>query len=212
MDDTLDLPAAAVFLNLHPSTLQARAKSIVQLRALVARANAIPTMPLGQRKDEWRAFGRHLKRCAEAGALVAESVVKRRDGSELKALQAEVKMIVTLYGALIFGVPPAEKPPKPPRTREQSEARRALIAAHAAKRKADKLLRSPPWVDWDALRRPYLKAQALTEVTGIVHHVDHIVPLRGRTVSGLHVPWNLQVIPGVDNLRKHNKFDADSFA
>jgi len=71
-----------------------------------------------------------------------------------------------------------------------------------AKRKAAKLQRTPKWLTEQQLS----EIRKLYETCPKGYHVDHIVPLQGKNVSGLHVPWNLQVIPAKDNIKKSNKF------
>jgi len=83
-------------------------------------------------------------------------------------------------------------------------------AALEAKRRAAKLQRTPCWLTSEGLwliEEYYHLAQRRTELLGFPWHVDHIIPLQGRNVSGLHVPENLQVIPGAENIKKSNKYD-----
>lgn len=81
-------------------------------------------------------------------------------------------------------------------------------AARVAKRRAEKLRATPSWADMGAVAGFYEDARWFTKVTGVQHHVDHIVPLKGANVCGLHVPWNLEVILATDNLRKNNKWQS----
>ena len=81
-------------------------------------------------------------------------------------------------------------------------------AAYAAKRRAAKLQRTPSWLDEEQLwliKEFYVLAKERERCTGIKWHVDHVIPLQGDDVSGLHTPENLQVIPAIENLRK-NKY------
>jgi hypothetical protein len=64
---------------------------------------------------------------------------------------------------------------------------------------------TPAWADKSKIRTIYALAQKLTRETGIEHHVDHIIPLKGKTVCGLHVENNLRVIPATENLKKNNR-------
>ena len=56
----------------------------------------------------------------------------------------------------------------------------------------------------------YEFARQLKELTGWDWHVDHIIPLQGENVCGLHIPQNLQVVPALLNQRKHNKLVTET--
>lgn len=82
-----------------------------------------------------------------------------------------------------------------------------------AKRRASKLKATPPWLtkeDFTLIEELFMCARLFRLYTGEEYHVDHIVPLQGKNVCGLHVPWNLQVISAKENLIKSNKFDIES--
>ncbi len=78
--------------------------------------------------------------------------------------------------------------------------------ANIAKYKAAKLQRIPPWADLAEIAKIYSERERIELETGIPHDVDHIIPLQGKTVSGLHVHTNLRIIPRKDNKKKGNRF------
>lgn len=81
----------------------------------------------------------------------------------------------------------------------------AQSLADSAARRAGIDRATPAWADRKAIRDVYVEAMRLTKTTGVLHEVDHIVPLRGTGVSGLHVHWNLRAIPHFENRAKSNK-------
>ena len=86
------------------------------------------------------------------------------------------------------------------------------VNATNSKRRADKFNRTPSWLTEDDLwiiKEFYDMAILRTKATNIKHHVDHIIPLKGKNVSGLHVPNNLQVITASENVRKNNIFKGE---
>lgn len=93
--------------------------------------------------------------------------------------------------------------------RKWESRNREKVCAKTALRKASKLRATPAWCDLSAIQDFFDAAAAFRMYTGQEYHVDHIVPLRGKTVCGLHVPNNLQVLPATENARKGNRYWPD---
>lgn len=93
-----------------------------------------------------------------------------------------------------------------------AEKNRDKMRAKGMRRYASQTNQTPPWLDGSLnieIEGMYLFCRAFNSYK--MHkedrfQVDHIVPIRGKQVSGLHVPWNLQVLSGRDNVQKGNTF------
>ena len=83
------------------------------------------------------------------------------------------------------------------------------FAALSAKRRAQERQATPAWADDKAIEAFYATAAGLSMHTGEWYHVDHIVPLCGKTVCGLHTQANLQVLPAKENKLKSNRHWPD---
>lgn len=83
-------------------------------------------------------------------------------------------------------------------TREWQKRNRDKCNFTSAKRQYAKMQRTPKWLteeDWESIRWFYRVARRLTELEGIQWSVDHIIPLQGKLISGLHCPTNLELLP-----------------
>jgi hypothetical protein len=90
------------------------------------------------------------------------------------------------------------------------QKRKPQRAAAERARQARKLMATPQWLTKqhrDAMEAVYVAARKATELSGFNCHVDHIVPLKGENVCGLHVPWNLRIVSQSYNSKKRNSID-----
>lgn len=83
------------------------------------------------------------------------------------------------------------------------------VRADTIKRRVAKMRRTPAWLteeDYWMIEQAYELAILRSKMFGFKWHVDHVIPLQGKNVSGFHVPTNLQVIPWIENISKANKY------
>lgn len=86
--------------------------------------------------------------------------------------------------------------------------RKAKQAFYEAARRSKKANATPVWLSEyqiDSIKINYIVAKSMSDATGLKFEVDHIVPLKGKIVSGLHVPWNLQIMVKQANQIKSNR-------
>lgn len=98
------------------------------------------------------------------------------------------------------------------RQRATYHRNKPTFRACAAARRAREKKAAPDWLDREARKRIRIIYEACAEkasATGVGHHVDHIVPLAGERVCGLHVPWNLRIVTAEENRKKGNKFSQE---
>lgn len=87
-------------------------------------------------------------------------------------------------------------------SRKWREANKEYDAHRSTMYRSRRLQRTPVWSDLSKIETIYMKCPK-------GFHVDHIVPLKGKLVSGLHVPDNLQYLPAVENYRKRNIYHVE---
>lgn len=91
---------------------------------------------------------------------------------------------------------------------EYAEQNRGKLNALKKRYKLKKKKATPQWlsvVQIKEIEQFYVQAAIKTKETGTLHHVDHIIPIQGKEVCGLHVPWNLQILQAPENRQKSNR-------
>ena len=98
--------------------------------------------------------------------------------------------------------------------KRSKQNKREKYSALERERQASKIGATPKWLTSDhkiQIEKIYLMAKKTSNMAGFLCHVDHIVPLKGKDVCGLHVPWNLRVVSQSYNSKKSNKLDEGIF-
>lgn len=143
--------------------------------------------------------------CIECKSLYRESYNNSEKGKATR-LRA-----INNYANNIEEMRARKKTPRARKIKQEWRNRnRAYLRAKVAKERASRIQRTPNWLsefDLDYIKSLYIQAKWLEDLEGVKYHIDHIVPLNGENVSGLHVPWNLQIMNAIDNIKKGNSFE-----
>ena len=131
---------------------------------------------------------------------------RKRTADHHQEYRANNRHRIKAYNAEMYST---NKEVEKQRCAEYFQRNKAARASYVAKRKAARLNATPAWADSALIKLLYATRQYMTEQTGFEWHVDHVVPLQGRNVCGLHVHNNLRVVPRQFNLQKGNTYDTD---
>jgi len=96
------------------------------------------------------------------------------------------------------------------RSRQWKKENRYKVLANTRKRQAGKQQRTPKWAIEDIIKVFYFMSEHLGRIMNEKYHVDHIIPLKGENITGLHTHNNLQVITAKENMTKNNKIKLSS--
>jgi len=131
---------------------------------------------------------------------------KRKDGSHYRTPYSVCKPCNNEKGAERRSSPQGKVARK---AYEESPAGKACRKRNRAIRDKRSKQATPKWLNPEQKQQIvdiYEHMRDCRTVTGEDYHVDHIIPLRGENICGLHVPWNLQVLPAYVNISKSNKY------
>lgn len=157
----------------------------------------------------WRAENREHRKAYKRARRESENAINRRWKQKNKERVKEYTEKWRLENAEHIRNYSKEYSEKyPNKSREYNKKNPGKMNARTAKYLANKKQATPPWLTTDHFKEIesfYIEAKRLEELDGIKRDVDHIIPLQGKKVRGLHVPWNLQILTKKENKMKSNK-------
>jgi hypothetical protein len=159
-----------------------------------------------KKADRWNLLDNECRSCANARSRKYRTNNIDKELARDKKYKEQNKEAISINRIARYRQNPQAEIQK---VREWQKLNSNKVNANQAKRRANKIKATPKWLTAEHLQQItefYTIAKQLEQETGIKYHVDHIIPLQGTNVCGLHVPWNLQVIPASENIAKSNHY------